>query len=59
VVGGERISPTRLGGLSAQVTPGSGDYDYGAGFWTNRATGPAIKARVRAGMPRDSLRAFI
>jgi CubicO group peptidase (beta-lactamase class C family) len=54
VVGGERILPPAWVDYWAEFMPGSDDYDYGAGFRTNRATGPAIEARVRAGMPRDS-----
>jgi CubicO group peptidase (beta-lactamase class C family) len=57
VAGGERILPPGWVNYSAEFTPGSDDYGYGAGFWTDRGTGPAIQARVRAGMPRDSFMA--
>jgi CubicO group peptidase (beta-lactamase class C family) len=57
VIGGERILPRGWVNYLAEFTPGSDDYGYGAGFWTNRGTSPAIEARVHAGMPGDSFMA--
>ena len=57
VVGGERILPEGWVDYSARLTPGSEDFGYGAGFWTNRGAGPAIASRVAAGMPADSFMA--
>jgi CubicO group peptidase (beta-lactamase class C family) len=57
VVGGERILPQGWVDYSARLTPGSEDYGYGAGFWTNRGASPAARIRVQAGMPDDSFMA--
>jgi hypothetical protein len=57
VVAGERILPPGWVDYSAAFTPGSEDYGYGAGFWTNRGTSPAARRRVAAGMPADSFMA--
>jgi CubicO group peptidase (beta-lactamase class C family) len=57
VIGGERILPEGWADYSAQPTPGSESFGYGAGFWTNRGSGAAARARVRAGMPPDSFMA--
>jgi CubicO group peptidase (beta-lactamase class C family) len=57
VVGGQRILPAGWVDYSARLTPGSEDYGYGAGFWTNRGSSPMVKMRVRAGMPPDSFMA--
>ena len=53
VVGGERVLPRGWVNCPARLTPGSEDYGYGAGFWTNRGTGSSIEAGMRAGMPGD------
>ncbi|TWB69288.1 hypothetical protein FBZ87_109128 [Nitrospirillum amazonense] len=61
VVGGRRVLPEGWVDYSARLTPGSEDFGYGAGFWTNRAgpanNGGAAARRVRAGMPADSFMA--
>jgi len=58
VVGGDRLLPPGWVDYSARLTPGSEQYGYGAGFWTNRGgSSPAIRARVGAGMPADSFMA--
>ncbi|WP_044563309.1 serine hydrolase [Azospirillum sp. B4] len=57
VVGGQRLLPEGWVDYSARLTPGSEEYGYGAGFWTNRATAGAGARRVRAGMPADSFMA--
>ncbi len=57
VIAGERILPERWVDYSAQPTPGSESFGYGAGFWTNRGSGAAAQARVRAGIPADSFMA--
>ena len=54
VVGGQRILPEGWVDYSARLTPGSENYGYGAGFWTNRGASPATHWRVKAGMPSDS-----
>ena len=57
VVSGDRILPHGWVDYTARFTPGSEDYGYGAGFWTNRGTSPAARIRVNAGMPSDSFMA--
>src|SRR5206468_685824 len=57
IIGGQRILPEGWVDYSARLTQGSEDFGYGAGFWTNRGTGPAVQSRVRAGMPPDSFMA--
>jgi hypothetical protein len=57
VVGGQRILPAGWVDYSARLTPGSEDYGYGAGFWTNRGRSQAAKRRIAAGMPADSFMA--
>ena len=54
VVSGQRILPEGWVDYSARLTPGSENYGYGAGFWTNRGASPATAWRVKAGMPPDS-----
>lgn len=54
VIGGERILPEGWADYSARPTPAAEDFGYGAGFWTNRGSGPAAKARQAGGMPADS-----
>ena len=57
MAGGERILPEGWVEYSARFTPGSDDFGYGAGFWTNRGTSAGALLRVRAGMPPDSFMA--
>jgi CubicO group peptidase (beta-lactamase class C family) len=57
VVGGQRILPESWVDYSSRLTPGSEDYGYGAGFWTNRGNSDAAHQRVAAGMPSDSFMA--
>jgi CubicO group peptidase (beta-lactamase class C family) len=57
VVGGERILPEGWVDYSAQLTPGSETYGYGAGFWTNRGTTGGAGKRIGLGMPPDSFMA--
>jgi CubicO group peptidase (beta-lactamase class C family) len=56
VVAGERLLPEGWVDESARLTPGSEDYGYGAGFWTNRGEQRAARLH-RPGMPRDSFMA--
>ena len=57
VVGGERLLPEGWVAYSTRQTPGSEDFGYGAGFWTNQGEGPAIRYRRDAGMPAGSFMA--
>jgi len=57
VIGGERILPEGWVDYSAQLTPGSETYGYGAGFWTNRGTTGGAAKRIGLGMPPDSFMA--
>ncbi len=57
MAGGERILPEGWVDYSARFTPGSEDYGYGAGFWTNRGDSAAARWRVAQGMPADSFMA--
>ena len=57
VVGGERILPEGWVDYSARLTPGSGTYGYGAGFWTTRGTTGGAAKRTGLGMPPDSFMA--
>jgi hypothetical protein len=57
VVGGERILPEGWVDYSARFTPGSDEFGYAAGFWTNRGTSTGALQRVKAGMPADSFMA--
>ncbi len=54
VVGGERILPAGWADYSARLTPGSEQYGYGAGFWTNRGELQGYARTVRAAMPADA-----
>jgi CubicO group peptidase (beta-lactamase class C family) len=57
LVDGHRILPEGWVDYSSRLTPGSEDYGYGAGFWTNRGNSDAAQERVAAGMPVDSFMA--
>lgn len=57
VVGGRRILPPGWVDASARQTEGSEDFGYGAGFWTNRGDGPAIRYRLGLGLPEGSFMA--
>ncbi|MEJ8858131.1 serine hydrolase [Variovorax robiniae] len=57
VVGGQRILPAGWADYSAAPTPGSEDFGYGAGFWTNRGDGAGARYRVGRGMPADAFMA--
>jgi CubicO group peptidase (beta-lactamase class C family) len=57
VIAGERILPAGWVDYAARFTPGSDDFGYGAGFWTNRGTSTGALGRVKAGMPADSFMA--
>ncbi|MFI5002487.1 MAG: serine hydrolase domain-containing protein [Reyranellales bacterium] len=54
VAGGERILPEGWADYSAAQTPGSEEYGYGAGFWTNRGQGPGAHYRISHGIPADA-----
>ena len=54
VIGGTRILPAGWGDYSARQTAHSGDYGYGAGFWTNRGGGEGATSRIAGGMPADA-----
>jgi hypothetical protein len=56
VVGGRRILPVGWVDYSARLTPGSGAYGYGAGFWTNRGDQAAARLH-RPHMPHNSFMA--
>jgi CubicO group peptidase (beta-lactamase class C family) len=55
---GQRILPEGWVDYSAQLTPQSGEYGYGAGFWTQRGNSSAARERIAAGMPADSFMAL-
>ena len=42
---------------SAAMTPGSEEYGYAAGFWTNRGQGGGARYRVAHGIPADAFMA--
>lgn len=42
---------------SATLTPDSGHYGYGAGFWTNRGGSAGAKLRIGEGMPGEAFMA--
>lgn len=58
IVGGVRVLPPGWVDYSATQTRGSERVGYGAGFWTNRGQGAAVKWRVDNGMPADSFMAL-
>jgi hypothetical protein len=55
---GQRILPEGWVDYSAQLTPQSDGYGYGAGFWTQRGDSSAARDRIAAGMPADSFMAL-
>jgi CubicO group peptidase (beta-lactamase class C family) len=57
VVGGERILPEGWVDYSATMTPGSEEFGYAAGFWTNRGPGDGARYRLTRGMPADAFMA--
>ncbi|WP_077037967.1 serine hydrolase [Pelomonas sp. KK5] len=57
VVDGQRILPAGWTSWSAEPTPGSEDYGYAAGFWTNRGAGAGARWRIEHGMPADAFMA--
>ncbi len=57
VVDGERLLPAGWAAWSAEPTPGSEDYGYAAGFWTNRGAGAGARWRIEHGMPADAFMA--
>ena len=57
VVGGERILPEGWVDYSAAQTPGSGQFGYAAGFWTNRGGGAGAQYRISHGIPADAFMA--
>jgi CubicO group peptidase (beta-lactamase class C family) len=56
--GGQRILPEGWVDYSARLTPQSGEYGYGAGFWTQRGNSSAAREHIAAGMPADSFMAL-
>ncbi|HEY2070665.1 MAG TPA: serine hydrolase [Rhizomicrobium sp.] len=56
VIGGDRILPPGWVDYSARLTPGSEDYGYAAGFWTNRGEQTAAHLH-RPNMPGGSFMA--
>ena len=59
VAGGERILPAGGADYSAQLTPGSESYGYGAGFWINRGDHADVRPPYgRPHMPADSFMAY-
>lgn len=57
VVGGERLLPEGWVDYSATKTPGSEEFGYAAGFWTNRGSGDGARYRISRGMPADTFMA--
>lgn len=57
VVGGERLLPEGWVDYSATPTPGSEEFGYAAGFWTNRGPGGGARYRIARGMPADAFMA--
>lgn len=55
--GGERLLPEGWVDYSAQLTPQSDAYGYGAGFWTQRGNSQGGRERIAAGLPADSFMA--
>jgi CubicO group peptidase (beta-lactamase class C family) len=55
---GQRILPKGWVDYSAQLTPQSDGYGYGAGFWTQRGNSSAGRERIASGMPADSFMAL-
>lgn len=57
MVGGERLLPEGWVDTSATMTPGSEEFGYAAGFWTNRGPGAGARYRITRGMPADAFMA--
>ena len=57
IAGGTRLLPEGWVDRSATLTPGSEQYGYGAGFWTNRADSGGALYRTKAGIPADAFMA--
>jgi CubicO group peptidase (beta-lactamase class C family) len=57
LVGGQRLLPEGWVDYSATATPGSEQFGYGAGFWTNRGNGEGQRYRIAHGLPADSFMA--
>lgn len=57
VVGGQRLLPEGWVDYSATLTPGSEEFGYAAGFWTNRGASGGARYRVKAGIPSDAFMA--
>lgn len=57
MAGGERLLPEGWVDYSARLTPLSGQYGYGAGFWTNRGESEGARYRIAAGIPPDAFMA--
>jgi len=59
VAGGTHILPPGWVDYSAQLTPGSEAFGYGAGFWTSRGDQAAVQPpHRRPDMPADSFMAY-
>jgi CubicO group peptidase (beta-lactamase class C family) len=57
LAGGERILPEGWVDYSATMTPGSEEFGYAAGFWTNRGPGAGARYRIDRGIPADAFMA--
>lgn len=57
MVGGKRILPEGWVDYSARMTPGSEEFGYAAGFWTNRGPGDGAHYRIAHGIPADAFMA--
>lgn len=57
VVGGRRLLPEGWVDYSTKLTPGSEEFGYAAGFWTNRGDSDGARYRIKAGIPADAFMA--
>ncbi|WP_428668965.1 serine hydrolase domain-containing protein [Reyranella sp.] len=57
VAGNERLLPEGWVDYSATMTPGSEEFGYAAGFWTNRGPGSGTHYRIAHGIPADAFMA--
>ncbi len=57
IAGGARLLPEGWVDYSATFTPGSEQYGYAAGFWTNRSDSGGALYRTKAGIPADAFMA--